>query len=147
MTAAEENNLSRSLTDRLAITRGVMNMFEGWGLHTDEIMALLDMQGKARHFAQYRYNKPLPDSPDLMRRVEYLVRIDDALRTTYPTNPGMGKRWLRQRSHKFNTNSPLSMMIGDGEQGMIYVLSRLDCTFAWDQSGSTPSSGQLKTQH
>ncbi|PVV10652.1 MAG: hypothetical protein B6D72_12010 [gamma proteobacterium symbiont of Ctena orbiculata] len=115
-----------------------MNMFESWGLQAEEIMALLDMQGKARHLSQYRYNKPLPDSPDIMRRVEYLVRIDDALRTTYPTNPNMGKRWLRQRNHKFNRHSPLSMMIGDGEQGMIYVLSRLDCTFAWDQSGSTP---------
>lgn len=138
MTAAEDTSVGRSLSDRLAITRDVMNMFEGWGLHAEEIMALLDMQGKARHFTQYRYNKPLPDSPDLMRRVEYLVRIDDALRTTYPTNPGIGKRWLRHRNHKFNTNSPLSMMIGEGEQGMIYVLSRLDCTFAWDQSGSKP---------
>lgn len=124
--------------DRLAITRGVMNMFESWGLRAEEIMALLDMQGKARHLSQYRYNKPLPDNPEIMRRVEYLVRIDDALRTTYPTNPSMGKRWLRQRNHKFNKHSPLSMMIGDGEQGMIYVLSRLDCTFAWDQSGSKP---------
>ncbi|MBT3047732.1 MAG: DUF2384 domain-containing protein [Candidatus Thiodiazotropha sp.] len=139
MTTTEQGTASHELSDRLAITRGVMNMFESWGLHAEEIMALLDMQGKARHLAQYRYNKPLPDSPDIMRRVEYLVRIDDALRTTYPANPSMGKRWLRQRNHKFNRHSPLSMMIGDGEQGMIYVLSRLDCTFAWDQSGSTPS--------
>ncbi len=134
-----DSGASRSLNDRLAITRGVMNMFETWGLGSEEIMALLDMQGKARQLAQYRYNKPLPDSPGIMRRVKYLVRIDDALRTSYPSNPGMGKRWLRQRSHKFNRHSPLSMMIGDGEQGMIYVLSRLDCTFAWEQSGSTPS--------
>ena len=138
MTAINDSTASRSLNDRLAITRGVMNMFEAWGLGSEEIMALLDMQGKARHIAQYRYNKPLPDSPDIMRRVKYLVRIDDALRTSYPSNPGIGKRWLRQRSHKFNRHSPLSMMLGDGEQGMIYVLSRLDCSFAWEQSGSTP---------
>ncbi|MES9822887.1 MAG: DUF2384 domain-containing protein [Candidatus Thiodiazotropha endolucinida] len=140
MATTQDISTGRSLNDRLAITRGVMNMFENWGLHSEEMMALLDLEEKARHFTQYRYNKPLPDTPDIMRRVEYLVRIDDALRTTYPSNPSMGKRWLRQRSHKFNKQSPLSMMIGDGEQGMIYVLSRLDCTFAWDQSGSTPSS-------
>jgi hypothetical protein len=138
MATTQDIYASRNLNDRLAITRGVMNMFENWGLHTEEIMALLDLQGKARHFAQYRYNKPLPDNPDIMRRVEYLVRIDDALRTTYPTNPSMGKRWLRQRNQKFNKLTPLSMMIGDGERGMIYVLSRLDCTFAWEQSGSKP---------
>ncbi|MES9993057.1 MAG: DUF2384 domain-containing protein [Candidatus Thiodiazotropha sp.] len=138
MMTTDNSTAGQTLNDRLAITRGVMNMFESWGLRGEEIMALLDMQGKKRHLSQYRYNKPLPDNPDIMRRVDYLVRIDDALRTTYPTNPSMGKRWLRQRNHKFNKHSPLSMMIGDGEQGMIYVLSRLDCTFAWDQSGSKP---------
>ncbi|MCU7838603.1 MAG: MbcA/ParS/Xre antitoxin family protein [Candidatus Thiodiazotropha sp. (ex Lucinoma annulata)] len=138
MTESNDNSVTSPINDRLDITRGVMSMLDSWGLHSDEMMALLDMPGKARHFAQYRYNKPLPDSPDIMKRVEYLIRIDDALRTSYPTNPSMGKRWLRQRSHKFNKHSPLSMMMGDGEQGMIYVLSRLDCTFAWDQSGSKP---------
>ncbi|MEL0585103.1 MAG: DUF2384 domain-containing protein [Candidatus Thiodiazotropha sp. (ex. Lucinoma kazani)] len=138
MTESNDNGVTSPINDRLDITRGVMSMLDSWGLHSDEMMALLDMPGKARHFAQYRYNKPLPDSPDIMKRVEYLIRIDDALRTSYPTNPSMGKRWLRQRSHKFNKQSPLSMMLGDGEQGMIYVLSRLDCTFAWNQSGSKP---------
>ncbi len=35
-----------------------------------------DMQGKARHFAQYRHDKAFPDDPQLMKRVEYLIRID-----------------------------------------------------------------------
>jgi hypothetical protein len=139
MTENIQDGASTSINDRLAVTRGVMNLFDSWGLHTDEMMSLLDIDGKARHMAQYRYNRPLPDDPLIMKRIDYLVRINDALRTTYPTNPGMGKRWLRQRSHLFNQRSPLSMMMGDGEQGMIYVLCRLDCTFAWDQSGSKPS--------
>jgi hypothetical protein len=138
MVANQEINVSRTLDDRLSLTRNAMDMFDSWGLRADEIMALLDLPGKTRHFAQYRFNKPFPDNPEIMRRVEYLVHIDDALRTTYPTSPGMGKRWLRQRNHKFNRHSPLSMMIGEGEQGMVYVLCRLDCTFAWDLSGSRP---------
>ena len=139
MSETESTTIDPSMTDRLAITRGTMNLFESWGLHTEEMMALLNLQGKARHFAQYRYNTPFPDEPGLMRRIEYLVRIDEALRTTYPTNPTMGKRWLRQRNHKFNRHSPLAMMMDDGERGLAYVLSRLDCTYAWEQSGSTPS--------
>ena len=125
-----ENNQSttdHSVSDRLAITRGTMNLFESWGLRTEEMMALLDMDGKARHFAQYRYSKPFPDEPGLMRRIEYLVRIDDALRTTYPTNPNMGKRWLRQASNKFQKRTPLSMMIGEGEKGLVIWLSRQAC--------------------
>ena len=138
MSERETSSGGHSLTDRLAITRGTMNLFESWGLRTEEMMALLDLKGRARSFAKYRYNTPFPDEPGLMKRIEYLVRIDEALRTTYPTNPGMGKRWLRQRNHKFNRHSPLAMMMDDGERGLIYVLCRLDCTFAWDQSGSKP---------
>jgi hypothetical protein len=138
MTETTNNQVSASRNDHLAITQGVMNLLDSWGLHAEEMMSLLDINGKARHMAQYRQNKALPDSPEVMKRIEYLVRINDALRTTYPTNPGMGKRWLRQRNHLFNQRSPLSMMMGDGKEGMVYVLCRLDCTYAWELSGSKP---------
>ncbi|MES9860492.1 MAG: antitoxin Xre/MbcA/ParS toxin-binding domain-containing protein [Candidatus Thiodiazotropha sp. LLP2] len=138
MTETIPETTTRSADDQMAITRGVMNLFDSWGLRSEEMLSLLDINGKPRHITQYRHNTALPDSPVVMKRVEYLVRINDALRTTYPTNPSMGKRWLRQRNHLFNKRSPLSMMLGEGEQGMVYVLSRLDCTFAWEQSGSTP---------
>jgi hypothetical protein len=99
-------------------------------------MALLNMQGKPRHFIQYRKDTPFPEDPQLMKRVEYLIKIDAALRTTYPTNPNMGKRWLRQASSKFQQRTPLSMMIGEGEKGLVNVLCHLDCTYAWDMTGS-----------
>ena len=125
-----------SMEKRLAITQGVMNLFDDWGLRAEEGMALLNMQGKPRHFAQYRHDKPFPQEPELMKRIEYLIRINDALRTTYPTNPSMGKRWLRQASPKFQKRTPLALMIGDGESGLVNVLCHLDCTFAWDLTGS-----------
>lgn len=139
MSETEHDMSHLSVEDRLAITRGVMNLFDSWGLKNEESMALLDMQGKARHFVQYRHNKPLPDDPQLMKRVEYLIRIDAALRTTYPTNPNMGKLWLRKASSKFHRRSPLATMIGEGEKGLVNVLCHLDCTFAWDMSGSKPA--------
>ncbi len=139
MSVSEQRDSSLSLEDRLAITRGVMNLFDSWGLRNEESMALLNMEGKARHFVQYRHDKALPEDPQLMKRVEYLIKIDAALRTTYPTNPNMGKLWLRKASPKFQKRSPLSLMIGEGEKGLVHILCHLDCTFAWDMSGSKPS--------
>ena len=136
MSESEQIGTKLPLEDRLAITQGVMNLFDNWGLRAEEGMALLDMQGKARHFAQYRHNKAFPDDPRLMKRVEYLIRIDAALQTTYPTNPSMGKLWLRKASPKFQKRTPLSLRIGEGERGLVHVLCHLDCTFAWDLSGS-----------
>ncbi len=139
MNETEQTKNNISLEDRLAITRGVMNLFDNWGLRAEESMALLNMDGKARHFVQYRHDKPFPDDPQLMKRVEYLIKIDAALRTTYPTNSAMGKRWLRQASKKLRSRTPLSLMIGEGEKGLVNVLCQLDCTFAWDLSGSKPN--------
>ena len=138
MNETQARTSGRSPSDGMAITHGIINLFDSWGLRTEEMMALLNLEGKARHFSQYRANKPLPNEPELLRRIEYLVRIDEALRTAYPAQPDIGKRWLRQRSQTFNNQTPLGMMMDEGEQGLIYVLCRLDCTFAWDQSGSSP---------
>jgi len=136
MTEAKQTDSHLSLEDRLAITRGVMNLFDSWGLRAEESMALLNLDGKPRQLVQYRHDKPFPEDPQLMKRVEYLIKIDAALRTTYPTNPNMGKRWLRQSSSKFQKRTPLATMIGEGEKGLVNVLCHLDCTFAWDMSGS-----------
>jgi len=139
MTEVNQTASQLSLEDRLAITRGVMNLFDSWGLGADESMALLNLEGKPRQLVQYRHDKPFPEDPQLMKRIEYLIRIDAALRTTYPTNPNMGKRWLRQASSKFHKRTPLATMIGEGEKGLVNVLCHLDCTFAWDMSGSKAS--------
>ena len=81
----------------------------------------------------------LPDDPVVLRRARYLLRIADALRTTYPRNPRMSGRWVRQGHRRFGRRSPLSMILRDGESGLIAVLSELDCTFSWDLTGSTSS--------
>ena len=65
-----------------------------------------------------------------------MQRIADALRTTYPRNPRMSGRWVRQGHRRFGRRSPLSMILRDGESGLIAVLSELDCTFSWDLTGS-----------
>ncbi|EGW54326.1 hypothetical protein QQ73_05160 [Candidatus Endoriftia persephone str. Guaymas] len=139
MTENKTAEFEMSLNDRLDMTQSVLNMLESWGLRAEEMMALLSVEGKPRHFMRYRQDTPFPHTPELMTRIEYLVRIDDALRTTYPGNPQIGRRWFRQANHKLSRRTPLSVML-DGEKGMVSVLCHLDCTFAWDMSGSRNTS-------
>jgi hypothetical protein len=79
----------------------------------------------------------LPEDPAVLRRASYLLRIADALRTTYPLNPKMAGRWVSQGHRRFGRRSPLSIILRDGESGLIAVLSELDCTFSWDLTGSS----------
>jgi hypothetical protein len=121
---------------RMALTRATMNILDSWRLETEEMRALLDLPGnvRARAFHRFRDDTPLPDEPGVLRRVDYVLRIADALRTTYPRNPEMGARWIRLRNRRLG-RPPLAAML-EGESGLVSVLLELDCTFAWDRSGS-----------
>ena len=130
----------QSLTEdeRLLLTRDTIQLLDDWGLQTREMMALLDMPEtvKVRSFARFRDDTPFPDEPRVMARIRYLLRISDALRTTYPTNPQMRARWMRQANRRFGQRTPLATILAGGESGLIAVLAQLDCTYAWDLTGS-----------
>lgn len=121
----------------LQMTRATMNVLDSWGLDTNQMRELLGLPAnvRARAFNRYRQNTPFPDDPQIHRRAGYILRIAEALRTTFPTNPYMGGRWIRQGHRRFGQRTPLSVMMQD-EAGLIAILAQLDCNFAWDQSGS-----------
>jgi hypothetical protein len=126
----------QALTD---ITRAVMQLLDGWKLDTAQMQAILALPSdvRARAFQRFREGATaLPDDPAVLRRANYLLRIADSLRTTYPLNPEMSGRWIRQPHRRFGKRSPLSIILNEGESGLIAVLSELDCTFSWDLTGS-----------
>ena len=122
------------------VTQAVMGLLDSWDLDTQEIQGVLCLPEKMRARALNKLREGLdvlPDEPQVLRRASYLLRIADALRTTYPLNPRMASRWVRQGHRRFGRRSPLSIILKDGESGLIAVLSELDCTFSWDLTGST----------
>ena len=121
------------------ITRAVMKLLDSWQLDVGEIQSVLCLPEKTRARALNKFREGtdvLPDDPVVLRRAGYLLRISDALRTTYPMNPRMSGRWVRQGHRRFGRRTPLSIMLKDGESGLIAVLAELDCTFSWDLTGS-----------
>ncbi|MCU7959390.1 MAG: DUF2384 domain-containing protein [gamma proteobacterium symbiont of Bathyaustriella thionipta] len=127
-----------TMDEQLAVTRAVLELLDGWRLEVSEMIELLDMPSsvKARNFGRFREQTPFPDEPRVVRRISYLLRISDALRTSYPTNPHMRNRWMQQKNRRFQQQAPLAVMLAGGENGVIRVLAELDCTFAWDMTGS-----------
>jgi len=127
-----------TLDERLSLTRRTMDLLEGWGLASREIAAILDLpEGvKARHISRFKEEEPFPDEEQVNRRVAYLMRIEHALHTYFPRNPEMRNLWVRRGNKQFGKRAPIAVMVEDGENGLVLVLSHLDCTFAWDQTGS-----------
>lgn len=127
-----------TLDERLRLTRRTMQLMEDWGLAAREISGLLQLPEtiKARHIGRFRDQDAFPDDPVINRRVAYLTRIEEALHTYFPRNPEMRKLWVRRANKQFGRRAPVAVMVEDGESGLISVLSHLDCTFAWDLTGS-----------
>lgn len=124
--------------ERLSLTRRTMGLLDSWGLSARDIQILLQLPSEtpARHIARFRDTEPFPDDPRVNRRMSYLLRIEEALRTYFPRNPEMRGLWIKRGNKQFGRRAPVTVMLEEGEVGLIAVLSHLDCTFAWDLTGS-----------
>ena len=127
---------------QLLRTQKVMNALDEWGLTGEQIRVMLDFPEteRSRHLAKYRKDTPFPDDEKVTSRVIYLLGIIDALRTTYPRNLQMGARWMAAPHVRLQNRCPLQAMLEDGENGVVAVLSELDCAYAWELSGSKVGS-------
>ncbi|KAA6184343.1 DUF2384 domain-containing protein [Thiohalocapsa marina] len=124
--------------ERALLTRRIMALMEGWNLSARDMIALMQLPPsvKARNITRFRDEDAFPDHAEVNRRMTYLLRIEEALATYFPRNPEMRDLWVKRGNKKFGRRAPIAVMVEDGESGLISVLSHLDCTFAWDLTGS-----------
>lgn len=125
--------------DRTQLGRLVVNLLEEWGVSGTDAVNILALPAgtKGRALRRYQEDTPLPDDPEVMKRVEHLMGIADALRTTFPRNANIGLLWLKQPCKRLRRRRPLEIMIEDGLSGLITVRTHLDCSFAWRESERT----------
>ncbi len=125
-----------SQEDLVSLTVGIMNILDSWGLSSEQIISLLALPGKtpARALRRYRENTPFPVTDAVEERLEHIIGIADALRTSYPHNPSMGSIWLNQRCKKMNNQIPLQVIVEGGLEGIIEVRKHLDCAYDWDKN-------------
>jgi hypothetical protein len=121
---------------RIELARLVMTLLDNWGLSNAEKHSILNFpdSSRIRSMRQYYNGKPLPDSTDVLQRVEHLVGIADALRTSYPLNERMPAFWLNKSNKLFGNRTPLNCMLQDGLDGIVAVRVHLDCAYDWEIS-------------
>jgi hypothetical protein len=113
---------SMSEEERLELTRGILNMLDDWEIEAKDQLVLLGLNDvPSREVKRLGNNRPLPDEPEVMQRVEHLICIADAMHKPH---------------RKFRQRSPVATMVEDGMVGIISVRSYLDCSFSWDLTGS-----------
>jgi hypothetical protein len=122
--------------NRIELARIVMELLDNWGLSNAEKHNILDFpdSSRIRSMGQYANGKPLPDNSNVLERVEHLVGIADALRTSYPLNERMPAFWLNKTNKRFGNRTPMNCMLEDGLDGIVSVRIHLDCAYDWEIS-------------
>jgi len=124
-----------SADDLKALTKGVMNFLDSWKLPAEQVLEVLGLEkaAKKRHINSYRVGeKVFPESPELMVRLDHIIGIADALRTTFPFSDSMRSMWMHKPHRRFQKNSPLSVILSDSTpNGLLKVRMEVDCAYGY----------------
>ena len=125
-----------TLEDRTQLGRMVVNLLDDWGIGAADQISILGLpEGtRTRMLRRFQDDTPLPDDPVVMKRVEHLLGIAEALRTTFPRNASIGLIWLKQPCRRLRRRRPMDILVEDGLSGLITVRTHLDCSFAWRET-------------
>ncbi len=123
---------------RVEFTRAIISLLDQWGVPAKDQLSILALPPGTRPgvIRQYRQNTPLPDDAQVAERIEHLIGIAEALRTSYPLNAAMDAVWMNSINRRFDDRTPLAVMVEDGLSGVIAVRAHLDCAFDWGRMSS-----------
>ena len=124
-----------STEQKIEFTQMVMEMLDDWGVsHSDKLILLaLPDSVKVRSVRKYYSGEPLPENAQVFERIDHLMGIADALRTSFPLNYQMAAFWLNRKNQRFNNQTPLEFMLQGGLNSVVAVRTHLDCAWDWNQ--------------
>jgi len=123
-----------STEEMVTLSKAVMQYIDSWSLSNAEIISILglDPETRTRHLQFFRNgDKPLPQETETMQRIDHIVGIADALRTTFPFSDKMRLLWLRKPHRRFRKNTPLAVIMEKGLNGLMKVRTEVDCAYGW----------------
>ncbi|MEB8432148.1 DUF2384 domain-containing protein [Cocleimonas sp. KMM 6892] len=132
---AQKTYSDYSNDEMLQLTQGVISYLDGWQLSTEQMLAVLGLGDlvKSRHIQGFRMGERVfPESSELMIRIDHIIGIADALRTTYPFSDKMRLMWLRKPHRRFRKNTPLAVIMSDDSpNGLLKVRMEVDCAYGY----------------
>lgn len=132
-------NLSKLQTfsseQKIEFTKSIMAMLDNWGVSHENKILLLDLPPEIRTRAVRRFyiDKPLPETGEVLQRLDHLLGIADAIRTSFPLNGQMAAFWLNKKNNRFDDMTPLDFMLQGGTENVIAIRAHLDCAWDWKQ--------------
>jgi hypothetical protein len=126
--------LNLETDERSSLTATIMFELDSWGLNADQLIELIQLPDgiPKRNLRKFRDNQSFPVAEQLDIRLEHLVGIINALRTSYPHNRNMSSFWMKQTNKRFANQSPVAFIVSNGLNGLIAIRKHLDCSYMTD---------------
>lgn len=134
--------------EMMGLTQAVIQHLDEWGISGEDMLTVLGLADdvKPRHLSQYRQGmKALPQTEDMMYRIDHLVGIADALRTTFPFSSQMRVLWLQKPHRRFQKRSPLAVMLAEGTDGLMKVRIEVDCAYGYAINDALHAAAQQQS--
>jgi hypothetical protein len=119
---------------RQDLAHTVMGVLSDWGVPQENQVQLLGLPEKTKPRALNRYRdgqQPFPGDDETMERLAHLIAIEQALSVMFSYNPALGRLWVTTESDRFGGESPLSVMLSTGVDGMRRVRNHMDGGLDW----------------
>jgi len=133
MTVKKYNDYTQE--EMQSLTQGIMSILDSWNISADQLLAVLGLTkaGKKRHIQGYRMgDRAFPQADELLTRIDHVIGIADALRTTFPFSDKMRLLWLRKPHRRFKKNTPLNVILTDDTpNGLLKVRMEVDCAYGY----------------
>ena len=116
------------------ITHSIISYLDECKLTPEQMISVigLPVETRSRQLQQYRNrDKSLPQTEEVMTRIDHISGIADALRTTFPFSHQMRYLWLHKPHRRFRKKRPLEVILDEGVHGLMRVRVEVDCTYGW----------------
>ena len=119
---------------RNQLTFECLSLLLEWGTNLKETALILGFPAttRTRQIRKHYEGLALPEDEHIRKRARMVIRLGDALRTTYPSSQQMRMLWMRNPNKRFAGESPLARMSQGDDEGLEAVLALLDCSYAWE---------------
>ena len=126
--------IEMTLEEKGKLASMIIQLLDTWEVSSSDQISLLSLPEKTpvRAIRKYRKCTPFPETELLNQKLEHIIGIAEALRTTYPRNANMGPQWMNKPHQRFGGRTAVRVMLDDGMKGIITVRAHLDCAFAWE---------------
>lgn len=117
--------------EQVLLTQTVLKILHAWQVSPDDQVRILGENIRPRKLAAMRNGTGTLNSNTLEEKAQSILSIQQAVLTLNPHNEYMANLWITTRNRFFGNQTPLHIILTEGDAGMQRILNNLNGYEEW----------------